>query len=193
MDNSLLHFPIDVARLLEARGFSQRELARRCGFTVCVVGDILAGQRCSVSTLQAITTHLAETEAERYNLACCHLRDEAVRAGFDPTHLVIRHVDGADINALDLSPQMNAYIGLIAREAAHNKAAADLVEVLGDFILHLVALRADAESARPIPFPHADSSKADVKKIKARNKSATKKPARSSRPAAAFPSHSLAG
>jgi transcriptional regulator with XRE-family HTH domain len=154
--------PVCVSRLLELRGFSQRELARRSGFTVAVVGDILSGQRCSVASLQALTKHLAEDEAERYNLICAHLRDEVVRAGCDPTHVVIRHAEGADLGALDLTPEMNAFIGTLAREAEVDDNVADVIEGLSDILVERAALRADLK-ARVIPFPSVEKKETQPK------------------------------
>lgn len=143
---SLLHLPVQIARLLDTHQISQRELARRCEISNGTINKILDGQRCSSEILTLIISKLCTDESERYSLICSHLRDEVVRAGGDPTHVVIRHVDGADLGALDLTPEMNAFIGTLAREAECDETVADVIEGLSDLLVERAALRADLEA-----------------------------------------------
>lgn len=138
------HLPLLIGRLLERRGFSQRELARRCEFSVNVVSELLANQRCSPQALMLLTAKLAEDEGERYALICAHLRDEVVRCKGDPAHVVIRHVEGADLSTLDLTAEMNAFIGVIAREVETDKNLAGVIEGIATVLVERAALRADA-------------------------------------------------
>lgn len=148
------HLPLLIGRLLERRGFSQRELARRCEFSVNVVSELLANQRCTPQALQLLTAKLAEDEGERYALICAHLRDEVVRCKGDPAHVVIRHVEGADLSTLDLTAEMNAYIGVIAREVETDKNLAGVIEGIASVLVERAALRADAASKiTPFPIP----------------------------------------
>jgi hypothetical protein len=155
MPMNLLHLPVQLARLLDVQAVSQRELARRCEISNGTINKILDGQRCQPETLNLIIAKLTNDESERYGLICAHLRDEVVRCKGDPTHVLIRHVEGADAAALDLTPEMNAFIGTLARESEADKNVASIIESLGDILIQRTALRADAE-ARVIPFPSVE-------------------------------------
>ena len=153
------HLPAQILALLERREISQRELARRCEISAGVVTELVKGQRCTPEVLTLLRAKLAETEAERYQLVCAHLRDEVVRCQADPTHVVIRHVDGADLEKLDLTPEMNAFIGTLAREAEADAGVAKLIETLGDILIERAALKADLEFAsNVVKFPGQEST-----------------------------------
>lgn len=78
-----------------------------------------------------------------------------VRAGFDPAHVVIKHVDGAVLSELDLSVETNAHLGLIAREAEKNADVAGILEDLAHMIVRHEAALAIAK-APIVPFMAAE-------------------------------------
>jgi hypothetical protein len=67
-----------------------------------------------------------------------------VRCKGDPAHVVIRHVEGADLSTLDLTAEMNAFIGVIAREVETDKNLAGVIEGIATVLVERAALRADA-------------------------------------------------
>lgn len=155
MPMNLLHLPVQLARLLDVQAVSQRELARRCEISNGTINKILDGQRCQPETLNLIIAKLTNDESERYGLICAHLRDEVVRCKGDPTHVLIRHVEGADVAALDLTPEMNSFIGTLARESEADKNVAAIIESLGDILIQRAALRSDlAAKTTSAPLEH---------------------------------------
>jgi transcriptional regulator with XRE-family HTH domain len=149
-----LHLPIQLGRLLDQQGISQRELARRCEISPSTITKIMESQRCSPEVMTLLCEKLATTVAEVYGLYCAHLHDELVRCKGDPAHVVIRHVDGVDLKQLDLTPEMNAYIGIVARGAESDDNVAKVVEAISGMLTQRAALEADLQ-AKVTPFPAA--------------------------------------
>lgn len=153
MEQPTWHLPAYISHLLERRdNMSQRELARCTELSLGTIQDLMSGSRCTPKTMVLISAKLAETESERYNLVVAHLHDEALRFSVDPSHLVIRHVEGADLQSLDLTPEENAFIGTVAREMESDKNVSGIMAGIASVLVERAALRADL-AAKVTPFP----------------------------------------
>jgi hypothetical protein len=110
--------------------------------------------RCSPEVLRSICQQLSSDQKIAYELLIAHLYDEALRAGFTSHSLALRHVDGVVLSELDLSAEMNANLGIIARFAATFPELSDLVDDLAGMILRFQGQVQDLER-QIVAFPLA--------------------------------------
>lgn len=145
------------AALSRVKGGSQAQLAKSLNTAAANLVKILRKddpQRLSPDVLAAIDKLTFCTPAERGGMIAAHLHDELVRAGIDTRRYVIRHVEGVSLSELNLSPEMNADIGIIARAAEHDSDIRDILTTLAEKIAEYEAVKADTES-RVVAFEPA--------------------------------------
>lgn len=124
-----------LQQLLDLQHRSQRQFATACGFAHGTIRKIIAGRRCSPEVLRLICQHISNEPRVRYELLLAHLRDEVVRSGLDPSHVIHRYTDGADLGQLSLPQELGVYLGIIARESAVNPSVRDQLAALAELIL----------------------------------------------------------
>lgn len=151
----IYHVPIALdAAQSRIKGGSQAQLAKSLGTAAANLVKILRKddpQRLSPDVLAAINELSFCTPAERGGMIAAHLHDELVRAGIDPRRYVIRHVEGVSLSELNLSPEMNADIGIIARAAEYDADIRDILTSLAAKIAEYEAAKADTD-ARIVAF-----------------------------------------
>jgi hypothetical protein len=131
---------------------SQRWLAEVSGLNISTLNMIIAGTReCSRDHLRALCTALPAPQ-EQLGVVVATLQDELLASGADPTRVLIRPVDGVDLQNLHLSPALNVDLGIIARRLATelgsgDRLATEHVEWLADMIARIEAHEADAAAA----------------------------------------------
>ena len=149
--------PKILDELLAEAGVSRREMALRCEISPSTMRNIIDGQRCSPEVLKVIQskltegTNLAGDRLAHFRLLFAHLHDEVLRSGEDPSKVFIRHIEGVDIQQLNLTPEFNADFGIIAKQAAEDSQLREIISDLAGFITRKEAQIADL-SANVVPF-----------------------------------------
>jgi len=137
-------FAKTLSALIASKHGSIREFARVCGVTFTNVSRIISGERrCSPEMLRVLCEHISSEPLERYDLLFSHMMDEAEGSGLDVTRILLRHIDGVNLSELELSPEMNGQLGIIARAAARIPEVAESVESLSGLIARIEAHEAD--------------------------------------------------
>lgn len=128
-----------LKQLLESQNRSQRQFAADCGIVPGTVRQVVQGRRCSPDNLRLFCEKISDSLQERYELLIAHLRDEAAASNLDLSHLVIRYAEGVNVDHLNLGPEMNAYLGVIARGAGKEGPVkgplSDLLASVADLVL----------------------------------------------------------
>lgn len=159
--------PKILDELLAEAGVSRREMALRCEISPSTMRNIIDGQRCSPEVLKVIQskltegTNLAGDRLAHFRLLFAHLHDEVLRSGEDPSKVFIRHIEGVDIQRLNLTPEFNADLGIIAKHAADDPLLRDVISDLAGFIARKEAQIADL-SANVVPFAPVTPAPAKV-------------------------------
>jgi len=151
----IFHVPAAIEALLTRHGMTQGKLAAALDMSPANLVKVMRRedpQRLSVQTLHAIRRLDFLTPAEVGGFMIAHLRDELLRAEEDLRRYVLRHVEGVDLSSLDLTAEMNADIGIIARAAEKDADLAALISSLADRIALVEATKADMK-AEVIQFP----------------------------------------
>lgn len=99
--------------------------------------------RVARETLRALCQHISKDPNQQCELLLAHLHDEAEASGLPLSRLVIRMADGINVAELNLPPELNANLGLIAQAAQDVPEAAELIEGLASWIARYRALQAD--------------------------------------------------
>lgn len=139
----------------EAR--SQRWLAARSGLNLSTLNLIISGEReCGRAHLKALCAAFDALD-EKMGVLIASLQDELEASGVDPSRVLIRNVDGVDLDNLHLSPAFNEYLGIISRRLAAEAASGDdlfsaQVEWLSRMIARVSAHEADGGV---VPFSSA--------------------------------------
>jgi transcriptional regulator with XRE-family HTH domain len=137
-------FAKTLSALIESNHGTIREFSRKCGVTFTNISRIVSGdRRCSPAMLRLMCGKISTEPLEKYELLLAHLYDEAESSGLDVSRLSLRHLNGVNLNELDLSPEMNGQLGIIARAAARIPEVAESVESLSGMIARHEALEAD--------------------------------------------------
>ena len=159
--------PKTLSAIIDESSISRRELAARCEISPSTLTNIMDGQRCSPEVLQILSskitekTKLAGDRLAQFRLLFAHLHDEIIRAGGDPSLVFIRHIEGVDIQRLNLTPEFNADLGIIAKHAADDPLLRDVISDLAGFIARKEAQIADL-SANVVPFTPTAAAPAKV-------------------------------
>lgn len=159
--------PKILDELLAEAGVSRREMALRCEISPSTMRNIIDGQRCSPEVLQILSskitekTKLAGDRLAQFRLLFAHLHDEIIRAGGDPSQVFIRHIEGVDIQRLNLTPEFNADLGIIAKQAAEDDQLREVISDLAGYIARKEAQLAD-RSATVVPFTAPSPAPAKV-------------------------------
>jgi|GEM_PF-6444793 len=123
---------------------SGREFARLCDVDSATISRLIAGEtRCSLENLRVFCEKISPQALQRYELLLAHLHDEAEASGLDVSRLLLRHVEGVNLSELELSPEMNGQLGVIARAAGDIPEVAESVEALSGLICRYRAMQAD--------------------------------------------------
>ncbi|EIQ00716.1 hypothetical protein OpiT1DRAFT_05271 [Opitutaceae bacterium TAV1] len=141
------YVPGVLASFLESNRLNKAQLAKALGTAAANVTKMLNDeppQRLSPSILSCIDNIPTITPAEKGRIICAHLHDELVRAGHNPQNYIIRHTDGVNLQELDLSPELDEYIGIIARAAKTDTNLGDILRGLSEMLVERAALEADA-------------------------------------------------
>ncbi len=134
-----------LSALIASKHGSSREFSQVCGVDFSTISRLVSGdRRCSHEMLKALCSHISHESLERYELLLAHLYDEAVASGLDVSRLSLRHLNGVNLNELDLSPEMNGQLGIIARAATKIPEVAESIESLSGMICRYEALNADS-------------------------------------------------
>lgn len=145
-----------LKQLLESQNRSQRQFAADCGIAPGTVRQVVEGRRCSPDNLRVFCEKISISLQERYELLIAHLRDEAIASNLDLSRLVIRYAEGVNVDELNLGPEMNAYLGVIARGAAKEGPVkgplSDLLAGVADLVLRGEAQEVDMATARSKPI-----------------------------------------
>lgn len=133
-----------LGALIASKHGSGREFARVCGVDSATISRLIAGDtRCSLENLRVFCEKISTEPMQRYELLIAHLHDEAEASGLDVARLLIRHIDGVNLSELDLTPEMNGQLGVIARAAGEIPEVAESVEALSGLICRYRAMQAD--------------------------------------------------
>ena len=159
--------PKTLDAIIDEASISRRELAARCEISPSTLTNIMDGQRCSPEVLQILSskitdkTKLAGDRLASFRLLFAHLHDEIIRAGGDPSQVFIRHIEGVDIQRLNLTPEFNADLGIIAKQAAEDDQLREVISDLAGYIARKEAQLAD-RSATVVPFTAPSPAPAKV-------------------------------
>jgi hypothetical protein len=80
-----------------------------------------------------------------------HIHDEALRAGLDPSRIAIRHLEGTNLQELDLPTSLNAQIAVIARFAQTDDDLQAVLDDMATMLLKHEAQLLDAKAAAVVP------------------------------------------
>jgi transcriptional regulator with XRE-family HTH domain len=142
-----------LGALIASKHGSGREFARICGVDSATISRLMAGDtRCSLENLRVFCEKISPDPLEQYELLLAHLHDEAAASGLDVSRLLLRHIEGVNLSELDLTPEMNGQLGVIARAAGEIPEVAESVEALSGLICRFRAMEADEKSGHHIPF-----------------------------------------
>lgn len=159
--------PKTLSAIIDESSISRRELAARCEISPSTLTNIMDGQRCSPEVLQILSskitdkTKLVGDRLASFRLLFAHLHDEIIRAGGDPSQVFIRHIEGVDIQRLNLTPEFNADLGIIAKQAAEDDQLREVISDLAGYIARKEAQLAD-RSANVVPFTAPSPAPAKV-------------------------------
>lgn len=149
-------FSILLGALIDANFGSQSRFARASGIEASTISRQVEGKfRCSHETLHSLCQKVSNDPSQQYELLVAHLLDEAEASGLPLAGLVIRAADGINVSELDLAPELNANLGLIAQAAQEIPEVSEMLDGLAGWIARYRALQADhsaAVSARPVDF-----------------------------------------
>ena len=143
-----------LSAAIERENISQRELARRCDVSPSTITQVIAGQRCTPELMGLLFAKISSDQRIGYELLLAHLRDEAMRAQIDLSHLVLKHADGVVLSELELSAEMNVNLGIIAKHVETMPELGDLIEDLAAMLLRFRGQVADLER-QILAFPVA--------------------------------------
>lgn len=152
-ENTNAHLSRELVMLLAKRPAdgeprSQRWLALRSGLNLSTLNLIISGEReCGRAHLKALCAAF-DTLDEKMGVLIASLQDELKASDVDPARVLIRNVDGVDLENLHLSPAFNEYLGVISRRLAAEAVSGDdlfstQVEWLSRMIARVSAHEAD--------------------------------------------------
>ena len=152
-ENTNAHLSRELVMLLAKRPVdgearSQRWLALRSGLNLSTLNLLIPGEReCGRAHLKALCSAFDALD-EKMGVLIASLQDELEASGVDPMRVLIRNVDGVDLENLHLSPAFNEYLGVISRRLATEAASGDdlfsaQVEWLSRMITRVTAHEAD--------------------------------------------------